>query len=133
MTITLKNVSLTTQRINDLGIELEPSAEISLLDVFTKEELIGSQDLETAIGSSDFELKIDSTVSGFTALIEKLSYAQSITYDGTNSGLDATTVQQAIDEIVSMPGMAFPSFLINRNAGLIFSKQSGFIFYKKRS
>jgi hypothetical protein len=91
--------------LNDLGgrVLTHPSGSVDLLVDFSRDELFRSADLQAAI---DAEISVAGT--GVTAVdqdgntitdVKDFLWASSILYDNTGSGLTATTVQAALDEV----------------------------------
>lgn len=71
MEIILK--SLDSIIVNDLGLELELNQEVNLLECFSPQEIIQSQDLEPLYNSSLISFMLDSEDATFTQVIQSLT------------------------------------------------------------
>ena len=68
--IILKNNSQDTLIVNDLGIHLNTSQEVSLSEMFLSEQILNSNDLEDVLSIEGFSLTIDGQESTYRDLVD---------------------------------------------------------------
>jgi len=128
--ITLVNNTQNIQQVPDLGIELPLDSSLNLTELFDSDKILKSLDLQNQNISGNIIIQINSVVSTYTEMKKYLTYASSIPYDNSNSGLDSTNVQEAIDEVGSSSGASFPSFVVTNTPGIVFTKNGGFVLHR---
>ena len=89
-TIIITNISASTISINDLGLVLESTESVDISELFSDEEILESNDLQSQFNSGSISIDFDSTSVSHSKLIElltNLSVAEHESLDTLKHGL----------------------------------------------
>ena len=100
--ITVANLTSLSVPLADLGVTVPGSGQVVLSETLYSYEILTSQDLLAAVTANQVVLNLGSgnlTTTRSLEILSKTPTAQGVTFDPTISGLTASTVQEAFDDM----------------------------------